>query len=206
VVCASDGVHALEIVRQERPDLVLLDVMLPDLNGFDICRILRKETTVPIIILSAKTEEIDKVSGLGLGADDYITKPFSMRELLARISAMLRRVTTVKRQILTGDDLSPLIIDVDNLRIDIVRHEVKRNEYKIGLSPKEFALMEFLVKNRGRVFSRDQIVNNVWGYNYKGGARTVDTHMVSLRKKIETDVENPQYIKTVRGIGYKFVD
>jgi DNA-binding response OmpR family regulator len=200
----SDGAEALKLARTAKPDLILLDIMLPNISGRDVCRILCKESTVPIIMLTAKSEETDKVVSLELGADDYITKPFSMRELLARIAAMLRRVRSAKQQLATTEDANSVVTKVGNLEIDVARHEVSRNGKPVKLSPKEFALLAFLVKNKGQVFNREQIVERVWGYDYAGDARTVDVHIVSLRRKIEANPTSPKNLITVWGFGYKF--
>jgi phosphate regulon transcriptional regulator PhoB len=198
VVSASDGEDALVTARREKPDLILLDLMLPKLSGFEVCRILRKEMTVPILMLTAKVEETDKVVGLEIGADDYVTKPFSMRELMARIRAMLRRTQIAGKGI---DDDSP--VSVGTMSIDAARHRVVLNGSDLELKPKEFDLLVFLARHRGIVFSRDQLLEKVWGYDYAGDSRTVDVHIRWLRQKIEVDPANPAYLVTVRGTGYK---
>jgi DNA-binding response OmpR family regulator len=190
-----DGVQAVEVARKEKPDLILLDVMLPKMSGFEVCRILRKEMTVPILMLTARDDEVDKVVGLDLGADDYMTKPFSMRELLARIRAMLRRVeiqTPVKGNLKFGD-----------LEVDIDHHLITKAEKTLNLTPKEFDLLAFLAKNKGLVFTRDQLLEKVWGYEYSGDTRTVDVHVRWLREKIEDNPDDPRNLITVRGVGYK---
>ncbi|RMD54361.1 MAG: DNA-binding response regulator [Candidatus Thermofonsia bacterium] len=212
VITAENGRQALELARQHNPNLVLLDVMLPGMDGFEVCRILRKETIVPILMLTARTEEIDKVVGLEMGADDYLTKPFSMRELLARVKALLRRVelvreevtanidaTTTDEAISTGDTLT-----FGNLVIDQNRREVRLNGEAIRLKPKEFELLTFLARHQGIALSRDLILERVWGWSYDGNSRTVDVHVRWLREKIEPDPQNPRRIVTVRGIGYRF--
>lgn len=204
VISTMNGSQALDLVRSENPDIVLLDIMLPGLNGFEICRILRKETTVPIMMLTARAGETDKIVGLELGADDYITKPFSIRELMARVAAMLRRSLPPEQVHQSGSDEVPVYTKAGNLEIDTARYEVKVNNIPVRLSPKEFAVLSFLVQNRGHVFSRDDIVEKVWGYDYDGIARTVDVHIVSLRRKIEEDPAHPKSLVTVRGFGYKF--
>ena len=204
VVTASNGARALELVRSEKPDVVILDVMLPELNGFEVCRILRKETTVPIIMLTAKTDEIDKVVGLELGADDYITKPFSMRELLARIRAVLRRTEMIKQESSAITEAGSTVMRFGNLEIDLTRHRLSLEGSTLDLSRKEFELLAFLARNKGQVFSRDHLLDKVWGYEYSGDTRTVDVHIRWLRQKIEVDPANPKHILTVRGIGYKF--
>ena len=204
VVTASDGVEALNVARDKKPDLIVLDVMLPKLDGFEVCRILRSEMTVPILMLTAKAGETDKVVGLELGADDYMTKPFSMREFLARIRAMLRRAEMMKMVESSVKETTPSIIKVGGLEIDFARHKVSQSGTTIDLSPKEFDLLAFLLKNREQVFSRDQLLEKVWGYDYAGDTRTVDVHIRWLRQKIESDPANPKHLLTVRGIGYKF--
>jgi two-component system OmpR family response regulator len=196
VVTAGDGEQALETARKEKPDLLILDIMLPKLNGFEVCRILRKETMVPILMLTAKADETDKIVGLEIGADDYMTKPFSMRELLARIRAMLRRT----KQFLTSGEAS---IKIKGLEIDIARHNVSLAGKALELSPKEFDLLAFLARNKGLVFSREQLLEKVWGYDFAGDTRTVDVHIRWLRQKIEADPTNPQHLLTIRGTGYK---
>src|SRR5271157_1415385 len=194
---AIDGVQALEIARANKPDLIILDIMLPKMSGFEVCRILRKEMAVPIIMLTARDDEIDKVTGLDLGADDYMTKPFSMRELMARIRAMLRRV-----EIQAVNPETP--VKFGDLEIDILHHVITRAGIKLNLSPKEFDLLVFLTSNKGLVFSRDQLLEKVWGYDYSGDTRTVDVHIRWLREKIEDNSEEPKRLITVRGVGYKF--
>ena len=196
-ITAVDGVQALETARTSKPDLIILDIMLPKMSGFEVCRILRKEMAVPIIMLTARDDEIDKITGLDLGADDYMTKPFSMRELMARVRALLRRMeiklvipeTTVK----FGD-----------VEIDIRHHMITRAGITLNLSPKEFDLLVFLAGNKGLVFSRDQLLEKVWGYEYSGDTRTVDVHIRWLREKIENNSEEPKRLITIRGVGYKF--
>ena len=204
VVTAVDGVQALEVARAEKPDLVILDIMLPNLDGFEVCRILRKEMTVPILMLTAKIEEIDKVVGLELGADDYLSKPFSRRELLARIRAMLRRVEMIKQETLSKEKTAPQPIKIANLEIDLTRHQVSCGRSIVDLSLKEFELLAFLAINQGQVFTRDHLLERVWGYDYAGDTRTVDVHIRWLRQKIEDDPSHPKHLLAVRGIGYKF--
>jgi two-component system OmpR family response regulator len=204
VISATDGVQALDAARTEKTDLIVLDIMLPKLNGLEVCRILRKEMTVPIIMLTAKAGETDRVVGLELGADDYITKPFSMREFLARVKAMLRRAEMVKQGASYEKTVSP-VITAGDLEVDLIRHKVSLSGTAIELSPKEFDLLAFLAKNKEQVFSRDQLLEKVWGYDYSGDTRTVDVHMRWLRQKIEADPAHPRYLLTVRGVGYKFV-
>ncbi len=204
VLTAADGVQALDVARSNRPDLIVLDIMLPKLDGFEVCRILRREMTTPILMLTAKAEETDKVVGLELGADDYMTKPFSMREFLARVKAMLRRADMMKVAASPVKDLIPSLIKVGEIEVDLARHTVSRSGTLIDLSPKEFDLLGFLVKNKEQVFTRDQLLEKVWGYDYAGDTRTVDVHIRWLRQKIEVDPANPEHLLTVRGIGYKF--
>lgn len=204
VLTASDGVQALETARSGSPELVILDIMLPKLDGYEVCRILRQEMTVPILMLTAKTEEIDKVVGLELGADDYMTKPFSIRELLARVRAMLRRAEMMTKETVPLTETSSLLLKFGDLEIDAPRHKVSRGGRIIDLSRTEFALLEFLVRNRGQVFTRDHLLERVWGYDYAGDTRTVDVHIRWLRQKIEVDPANPKHLLTVRGVGYKF--
>jgi DNA-binding response OmpR family regulator len=201
VVVAADGEKGIELARSSTPDLVLLDVMLPRLDGFDVCRILRKESTVPIIMLTAKGEELEKVVGLEVGADDYVTKPFSMRELLARIKALLRRADNGSKAAEAPEDA---VLTSGDLRIDPAQHRARLGAESLELKPREFDLLVFLIKNRGRAFSRDQLLDQVWGYNASVDSRTVDVHMRWLREKIEADPGNPQRITTIRGLGYRF--
>jgi two-component system OmpR family response regulator len=199
VTTAIDGPEALEVARKERPDLIVLDVMLPGLSGYEVCRILRKETIVPILMLTAKTEETDKVVGLELGADDYMTKPFSMRELLARVRAMLRRAKMAESVLIDEKTL----LKINDLEIDPARHRASLGETVLALTPKEYDLLVFLARNRGLVFNREQLLEKVWGYDYAGDTRTVDVHIRWLRQKIETNPSKPRYLITVRGTGYK---
>ena len=194
---AVDGVQALALARESKPALIVLDIMLPELSGFEVCRILRKEMAVPIIMLTARGDEIDKVTGLDLGADDYMTKPFSMREMMARIRAMLRR-----SEIKTVIPETPL--KFGDIEVDILHHLITRKGAALNLSPKEFDLLAFLAGNKGLVFSRDQLLEKVWGYDYAGDTRTVDVHIRWLRGKIEDNSEEPKRLITVRGVGYKF--
>ncbi len=199
VLTAADGTAAVDIARREKPDLVVLDVMLPEMSGFDVCRILRKEMTVPILMLTAKVEETDKVVGLEIGADDYVTKPFSVRELLARVKAMLRRAGMAQ----TSSQDEEEILKGGDIQIDIARHQAEKRKIKLELTPKEFDLLTFLIKNKGFVFSRNKLLEKVWGYDFAGDTRTVDVHVRWLREKIEDDPNDPKLLLTVRGIGYK---
>ena len=202
---AMDGQRALQVARQEEPDLVLLDLMLPGLDGLEVCRILRQEMNVPILILTARTEEVDKVVGLEMGADDYITKPFSMRELLARVKATLRRVRLTREEF-EAEDSSPKgdKLTFGDLSIDLARCEVVCKGEALRIKPKEFDLLVFLARNRGMALSRDLILERVWGWDFDGGTRTVDVHIRWLREKIEREPASPTRIITVRGVGYRF--
>jgi len=194
---ARDGEEAIQRAFDKKPDLIVLDLMLPKVNGFEVCRTVRKyDTTLPIVILSAKGDEGDKVLGLELGADDYVTKPFSIRELTARIKAALRR-----RKAMEGEVES---FEESNLRIDFGGQTLTVNGEERELSTREFNLLRHLIQNRGRVLSRDQILNKVWGYDYDGTPRTIDNFINKLRQKIEDDAADPRWILTVRGSGYKF--
>ena len=198
---AIDGEQGLESARESQPDLIILDVMLPVLDGFEVCRILRRETDVPILMLTAKGEEIDRVVGLELGADDYVVKPFSMRELGARVRAMLRR-SRLGPDRLSGDNAETL--KSDDLEIDLVSHTARIGEMALVLKPREFELLALLVANKKRAFTRDQVLDRLWGKDYYGDSRTVDVHVRWLRGKIEEDPGNPKRIVTVRGVGYRF--
>jgi DNA-binding response OmpR family regulator len=199
---APDGAQGLDTARQISPDLIILDIMLPALDGLEICRILRRETDVPILILTAKGEEIDRVVGLELGADDYVTKPFSMRELLARIRGMLRR-SRAASEAFSGPRLSQLL-KVGDLEIDRDSHVARLKGEHLNLKPREFDLLALLVANKGRAFTRDQILERVWGHDYVGETRTVDVHIRWLREKIQSYPNSPQSIITIRGVGYRF--
>jgi len=201
---AVDGEAALQIARQSQPNLIVLDIMLPKLDGFEVCRILRQEMNVPIIMLTARDDEIDRVIGLEMGADDYMSKPFSMRELMARVKAQLRRVRLIREEMDVKDDLPSEIIKFNNLSLDLTRHEVRIDDQILQLKPKEFDLLLFLAHHRGQVLSREMIMDRVWGWDFTGGSRTVDVHMRWLREKIETDPAAPTRIVTVRGAGYRF--
>jgi DNA-binding response OmpR family regulator len=242
VLTAADGVEALRLAFDERPDLIILDIMLPGMSGFDVCRAVRRQLTVPILMLSAREEEIDKVLGLELGADDYLTKPFSLRELMARVGAMLRRADILHVQaaaeantaspvtvpqleparsasgnttsLATADRLNqgppqaelsppPALVSGD-LVIDTARRTVSKGGQPVALKPKEFDLLAFLVSHPLQVFSREVLLDRVWGYDFVGGARTVDVHIRWLRSKIEPNPDVPEYILTVYGVGYKF--
>ncbi len=210
VVTAADGARALLTARTEKPDLVILDVMLPGLDGFEICRILRQEMSLSILMLTARDEEVDKIVGLEVGADDYLTKPFSMRELLARVKAQLRRVRILREEFeATGrapadGEGSGAVFRFGALVIDESRREMQRNGEVLALKPKEFDLLAFLARNRGIALGRSLILERVWGWDFDGGSRTVDVHIRWLREKIEDDPAQPTRILTVRGIGYRF--
>ncbi len=205
VCTATDGPTALEVARRERPDAIVLDIMLPGLDGFEVCRILRREMNVPILMLTARTDEVDKVVGLEVGADDYLTKPFSMRELMARVKALLRRVRLDREELAAAGEMAEADwLVFGDLVIDLARHEILRQGEPLRLKPKEYDLLVFLARNRGIVLSRDLILERVWGWDYSGGSRTVDVHVRWLREKIEPDPANPTRIVTVRGVGYRF--
>ena len=200
VLTAEDGQAALELARRHTPDLIILDVMLPELDGFEVCRILRRESEVPILMLTAKGEEIDRVVGLELGADDYVTKPFSTRELMVRVRNMLRRTSMVSAA--THD--APNVLAAGDLVIDLVSHTVRRDGEPIYCRPREFDLLSLLMANKGRALSRDEILDRLWGHDYIGDTRTVDVHVRWLREKIEPEPASPRRIVTVRGFGYRF--
>lgn len=204
VETAGDGQTAIDSARINTPDLVVLDIMLPILDGFEVCRILRQESNVSILMLTARDDEIDRVIGLEMGADDYLTKPFSMREFLARVKAQLRRVRLDREQIGSQSSQDREILQFDNLILDLTRREVKVNETPISLKPKEFDLLLFLARHRGQVLTRELILERVWGWDFHGGSRTVDVHIRWLREKIEPDPAQPIRIITVRGTGYRF--
>ena len=197
VVTAATGTEALKKFEQGGIDLVLLDLMLPEVSGTEVCRQIRAKSKIPIIMLTAKDSEVDKVVGLEIGADDYVTKPYSARELVARINAVLRR---------NGGDvvqLDPGVMSVHGIRMDIDRHQVSINGIPASLPLKEFELLEFLMRNAGRVLTRMQLIDRVWGSDYVGDTKTLDVHIKRLRAKIEDDPANPKIIQTVRGLGYK---
>ena len=199
-IAAEDGIMGITMVHREKPDLILLDIMLPGKTGYDICRELRDEgNNTPIIMITAKTEEVDKVLGLEFGADDYISKPFGIRELMARIKAVLRRYEVTADTNMSSDT----VVSVGDLCMNVECHEVKVGERHIDLTLKEFELLRYLVENRGHVFTRDQLLNNVWGIDYAGETRTVDVHIRHLRQKLSDGENEEQYIETIRGKGYK---
>jgi DNA-binding response OmpR family regulator len=205
VEAVGDGNAALEAARKTHPDVILLDIMLPGIDGFEVCRILRQEMTTPVLMLTARDDEIDRVVGLEVGADDYLTKPFSMRELIARVKAMLRRVRLIRQELGTEVPLAPnhLLVFAD-LAIDLTRREVRMKDVVIALKPKEYELLVFLANHRGQVLTREFILEKVWGWDYVGDSRTVDVHIRWLREKIEPEPANPHRIITVRGAGYRF--
>ena len=198
---ATDGEKGLEMAQELNPDLIVLDVMLPKMDGFEVCRILRRDMSMPVFMLSARAEEIDKVVGLEIGADDYITKPFSMRELVARIGNSLRR--------LSADAASHFPTDREmyiagGLEVDVTAHIAKLDGVELNMKPREFELLSLLISNKRRAFTRDQILEHLWGYDYIGDVRTVDVHVRWLREKIEEDPAHPSKITTIRGVGYRF--
>jgi len=205
VFTAMDGREALAIAREEHPDLIVLDLMLPGIDGIEVCRVLRQEMSVPILMLTARDEEVDKVVGLEVGADDYMTKPFSMRELMARVKALLRRERLIREELSAeAQVIDEQVLTFGDLTIDMSRREVKRAGEALHLKPREYELLVFLARHRGMVLSRDLILERVWGWDYDGGSRTVDVHVHWLREKIEPDPKNPTRIVTVRGVGYRF--
>lgn len=206
---AAEGRLALETARKEKPDLIILDVMLPGIDGFEVCRILRQESNVPVLMLTARDEVVDKVVGLEMGADDYMTKPFSMRELLARVKAMMRRDRLIREKYGTKKEKVPGIqkqeqMAFGNLEIDLSRREVRLEGQPLRLKPMEYELLVFLARNKGIALSRDLILERVWGWEHQGGSRTVDVHVHWLRNKIEPNPSEAERIVTVRGMGYRF--
>ena len=201
VTVATDGRRALELLRAERPSLVILDLMLPEMSGLDVCRAIRADSAVPIIMVTAKDSEADKVTGLELGADDYVTKPFSVRELVSRVRATLRRVgppmlVPAPDEVLAGGPV----------RMDVSRHEVMVRDEVVPFPPKEFELLEAFLRRKGRLLTRGFLIEEVWGPSYFGGTRTLDVHVKRLRRKLEPDPHHPVHLQTVRGLGYRFVD
>ncbi|CAN5599508.1 response regulator transcription factor [soil metagenome] len=201
VVLAADGREALTQFRGEHPDLVLLDLMLPELSGTEVMRIIRAESGVPIVMLTAKDSEVDKIVGLELGADDYVTKPFSLRELSARIRALFRRSEATAS---ATAGAAPTIVDLGAVPADLAGHRLLRDGRALPVKPNAFELLAFLIRNPGQVFTRDQLLEKVWGYDYAGETRTVDVHVHWLRSQIEDDPGQPVFIHTVRGVGYVF--
>lgn len=199
VSSSSDGELGLKMALENDYDLILLDLTLPSMDGIEICKRLRKQKNTPVIMLTAKSEEIDRVLGLEIGADDYITKPFSIRELLARVKAVMRRVDSRK-----SDDNTTSSISAEGLFIDIDKRKVLLQDKRIELSPKEFELLVLMASNPGRNYSRNELLNMIWGYNFEGYEHTVNSHINRLRAKIEADMANPTFILTTWGVGYKF--
>jgi two-component system response regulator RegX3 len=204
VVIAPDGEAAIELAREEEPALILLDLMLPKLSGLDVCRLMRAESTVPIMILTAKSGEADKVAGLELGADDYMTKPFSMRELVSRVRAHLRRaaMTGAARPAPNDQELlrgGPVVMDID-------RHEVTVRGDQVKLTPREFALLALFLQRQGRLLTRSFLIQELWGEDYFGDTKTLDVHVKRIRQKIELVPQRPRHLVTVRGLGYRFID
>jgi DNA-binding response OmpR family regulator len=199
VVTAADGREALEQFRSARPDMVLLDLMLPELSGVEVCRIIRAESGIPIVMLTAKDSEVDKVVGLELGADDYVTKPFSLRELTARIRALFRRWERP-----ADGNGAPATVELGRVRVDLAGHRLLRDGVALPVKPKAFELLAFLMRHPGQVFTRDQLLEHVWGYDFAGETRTVDVHIHWLRSQVEEDPGAPRYLHTVRGVGYVF--
>lgn len=198
VLTAYDGPEALAVFRHDKPDLIILDLMLPGEDGLDVTRIIRRESNVPIIMLTARVEEVDKLIGLELGADDYITKPFSPREVVARVRVVLRRVV--------GSETTVQLLKVGDLIMDEAKRMVGIGERAVDLTPTEFELLLILAKHPGRVFSRLQLLDKIQGYAYEGYERTIDAHVKNIRQKIEPDPKNPRYVLTVYGLGYKFAE
>ena len=199
VITANDGIEAMKKIIEERPKIVLLDLMIPGKDGLDVCKEIRSNkelANIPVIMLTAKSEELDKILGLELGADDYVTKPFSIRELLARVKALLRRSNVV-------ENFSEEIV-FGELRANFEKREIKVKNKVIDLTLKEFELLEILIKNKGRILTREKLLEKIWGYEYIGETRTVDVHIRYLRKKIEEDDKTPKFIETIRGVGYRF--
>lgn len=200
VVTAADGAAALTVFRQSKPDLVLLDLMLPELSGMEVARILRRESDVPILMLTARGSEIDKVVGLEVGADDYVTKPFSLRELQARIHALLRRREGARPAAVDAPPAGP--VSVGRAQVDLAGHRLLRDGEVRSIKPKAFELLAFLLSHQGQAFTREQLLADVWGYDYAGETRTVDVHVHWLRAEIEPDPKRPTVLETVRGVGY----
>jgi DNA-binding response OmpR family regulator len=203
VETANDGQTAIDKAKQINPDLILLDIMLPGIDGFEVCRILRKDMSVPILMLTARDDEIDRVVGLEVGADDYLTKPFSMRELIARVKALLRRVRLMQNMNKDSESTHK-VLQFNNMIINETRHEVMVNDKPLVLKPKEYDLLLYLARHRGHVLSREQILKEVWGWDYFGDSRTVDVHIRWLREKIEVNPAEPKRIITIRSAGYRF--
>jgi len=199
VSVAADGRAAIERFRADAPDLIVLDLMLPELPGLDVCRMIRQESTVPIVMVTAKDSEADKVTGLELGADDYVTKPFSIRELVSRVRAHLRR--TQMQEPAAAEEMHGGSVDMD-----VDQHEVRVDGHGTAFPPKEFELLELFLRRKGRLLTREHLIEEVWGYDYVGDTKTLDVHVKRIRQKIEADPHDPDHLITVRGLGYKFVD
>ena len=208
VEAAGDGRAAIEAARRIAPDLIVLDIMLPELDGFEVCKILRKEMTVPILMLTARDNEIDRVVGLEVGADDYLTKPFSMRELMARVKAQLRRTGMLREEMaklkIPETDSPQEVLTLNNLKINLTRREVLLDDQVLALKPQEYDLLLFFAQHKGQMLSREFILERLWGWDYTGDSRTVDVHVRWLRQKIEKEAGEPTRIVTVRGGGYRF--
>jgi len=203
VICAYDGKQGLELALEEKPDLVLLDLMMPEMDGYEVCKAIRLKSQVPIILLTARAEEIDMVIGLELGADDYVTKPFRMRELMARIKANMRRTEFTGNEAAKEHGSSNLL-GFGALTINLNKYEVRCNGEAVDLTNREYELIKFLAKNPGQVFSREELLEKVWGYDHYGDVRTVDVTVRRLRTKVEENPETPKFIATKRGVGYYF--
>ncbi len=204
VTVEGDGIKALDVAREIQPDLILMDIMLPGLDGLEITRILRQKMNTPIIMLTARDAEIDRVLGLEIGADDYLVKPFSMRELLARVKAQFRRVRLLEEELNSPQDQTTPTLIFGDLRMDLHRGEAFLNNKPLIMKPLEYNLLQYLMEHQGQVLSRDHLLEQVWGWDYSGGSRTVDVHIRWLREKIERDPSDPKRIVTVRGMGYRF--
>jgi two-component system, OmpR family, response regulator RegX3 len=199
VTVAVDGRKAIERFRSDHPDLVILDLMLPELSGLDVCRLIRQESNVPIVMVTAKDSEADKVAGLELGADDYVTKPFSIRELVSRVRAHLRRAL-MQEPVATEE-----MLNAGPIEMDVAKHEVRVDEGLVAFPPKEFELLEAFLRRRGRLLTREFLIEEIWGHDYVGDTKTLDVHVKRIRQKIENDPHDPELLLTVRGLGYKFV-
>jgi DNA-binding response OmpR family regulator len=207
LITSGNGSEALEMMRTDPPDLMVLDIMLPGMDGFEVCRQVRTKSNIPILMLTARDSEIDRVVGLEVGADDYMVKPFSMRELVARVKAMLRRGKFLQEEIqpsIPKQEVESMILNFSDLSIDLDRREILKHGEVLEARPKEFELFLYMAQNRGKALSRDKILQDVWGWNYVGESRTVDVHIRWLRQKIEVDPANPTRLVTVRGSGYMF--
>ena len=202
VIAAADGPAALKAISEKDPDLILLDVMLPGMSGIDVCREIRKSSSVPVIMVTAKGEEIDAVVGLEVGADDYITKPYRLRELIARIRAILRRSENSPKEDETTSNSEVLVEGA--VRLDLERHELSVDGELVSLALREFELLSYLMENSGRVVTRESLMQNVWGWDYIGDTKTIDVHVKRLRSKIESDPSAPLRISTIRGVGYRY--